>query len=250
MNINAERFVRRLPEGAPAHLGGDIRTAFKTLDTARELIEKVHGNVKLTKIGKSLEIAKALTDGPLAHTAQLRKDAAMRRADATGQRAKLRERVTKAEGFSQALKAETRGWFRGLSAEKRTEAIKSADPLIIEALTTAPHFLSDLPQGLWESLVEAAIEAQHGDVLQQIATLEEAYDVADSAFETVERLIGNEADVSPETVSLANVPEDPVEKPLDENGVIIVEKKKRAEFDAMPPFKKMEWIRSGGAVVD
>ncbi len=95
-----------------------------------------------------------------------------------------------------------------------------------------------------------AIEDRHGDALAQIEKLEEAYDVGDSAFETVERLIGNEADVSPELVRLSKDPDKPLEKPMDENGDVIRETKTRAEFNGMGAFERAEFFKGGGALVD
>jgi hypothetical protein len=194
---NAEQFVSRLPAGAPDHLAGDIRLAFKTIDTAREVIAEVRKDAHLNRTGQNVKIAQRLADGVFAHLAQLRKGVEKGLSDATGRRVKLRESVTKADAFSQALKAETRAWFRGLPLARKVEMIKSGDPLIVEAIATAPAYLSELTTELWENVIETAIEARFGDAMAQVDLLERAYAEADAAMQVVENAIAREADVAP-----------------------------------------------------
>jgi hypothetical protein len=119
----------------------------------------------------------------LGHLAKIRSDVAKRLSDLTAQRGVLRQRVLGGDNFPKELKSEVREYLRELDPVARMKAVNSDDPLIREAALGAPHYLSGLPQDIWEHAAAAAVEAVHGEHLEQIDVLETAYREAQAAVQ-------------------------------------------------------------------
>lgn len=83
-----------------------------------------------------------------------------------------------ADNFPKDLRAEVRQYLRELPYEERlkkmNEARKSDDPLILKSILSAPHFLSGLPQDVWEASATTAVEAVYGALLKQLDMLQTA----------------------------------------------------------------------------
>ncbi|MGJ0505677.1 MAG: hypothetical protein ACR652_00800 [Methylocystis sp.] len=181
--------------GAPQEAFGHIAQAFEISERAAAEIATIRKDATLTRAGQSIAIERALKAGPIGHLKQLRSDVDKRLSDATGQRSVLRDRVTGADNFPKSLKQEVRQYLRELEPKERMKMIQTDDPLIREAVVSAPHFLSGLPQDVWEHAVTAAVEAVHGEHLKAIDALEAAYSEAQAALQVASDDIQRAAEI-------------------------------------------------------
>ena len=60
--------------------------------------------------------------------------------------------------------------------ERRALAIETRDPLIIESLATAPHYLSGLQPDIWEITINRVVEEQNGPRLEILDARERGYE--------------------------------------------------------------------------
>lgn len=198
MPTKLETFLARLPKGAPQEAFAHIATAWEIHDRAAAQIAVIRADPTLTSAGKAIAVEKLLASGILAHLRQVRADVDKRLSDAVGQRSVLRERVLGADNFPKALKQEVRQWLRELPAVERIKALSSDGALIREAVLGAPHYLSGVPQDVWNHAANAAVEAVHGEHLKQIDVLETAFSEAQAALQVALDDIRRASDLPPD----------------------------------------------------
>jgi hypothetical protein len=77
--------------------------------------------------------------------------------------------------------------FRAMSQKERDELTRSPeklDPIMVDAILSAPASLSGVSPTHRQQLVDRALEAEHGPALVELATLEQAIAIAETAIET------------------------------------------------------------------
>lgn len=198
-NQRTAEFLRRVPKGAPQRVAETISTAFAVVETCREKVAAVLADGRLSRQGRDEKISKLMAEGPNAHMAQLKAGIERDLAGIKSERERMRRRVTEANAFPKSRKAEVRQWLLRINAEQAQNDAKTGvfplgrdfevtalaqlvettkDPLIIEAIATAPHYLSGLPPVHHETLIERVIEDQNharlGILLIEEASFEEA----------------------------------------------------------------------------
>jgi hypothetical protein len=104
-----------------------------------------------------------------------------------------REKITlqapdKSDIAGALLRREIRDRLAGMDVKDRdsfmSENVERMDPVVAEAILTAPAWLSGVAPSHRELLTDKALKAQHGDAIDQIRELERAIEVATSAVET------------------------------------------------------------------
>jgi hypothetical protein len=120
----------------------------------------------------------------LLHSVELPKIAA----DLAAQRAALSPLsvpVNKIDVAAAAMRTEIRNYVRGLAGDKLQVVLANADPEMLDALLSAPAYLSGLSQGTLDSLKERRLRTLHPKALASIehgeAALKTVQRVADAA---------------------------------------------------------------------
>jgi hypothetical protein len=192
-NQRIAEFLQRLPKGAPARVSTAISTAFEIVETAKEKVAAVLADGRLSRTGRDAKIAELMASGPNAHMQQLRAEIERDLAGINSEREGMRRRVVEANAFSESRKTEVRQWLRGLKDQERVDlAYSSKDPLIIESICTAPHFLSGVQTAHHEALIERVIESQNHARLGILLIEETAFEEAAAAIRVAEMDIERE----------------------------------------------------------
>jgi hypothetical protein len=86
------------------------------------------------------------------------------------------------------LRREIRDRLTAMPAKERdafmNENVERMDPVVAEAILTAPAWLSGVAESYRKQLTDKALQAQHGDAVTELQELERAIEVATSAVET------------------------------------------------------------------
>lgn len=132
------------------------------------------------------------------------------------------------------LRREIRDRLSGMSAKDRdrfiNENLERMEPIVAEAILTAPSWLSGVSDSHRNLLMEKALEAQFGDAVVEVQELERAIEVTTSAVETGRDEVRTEAGIlDPQQFERLAAPNEkkhgaPWLKRGIENGVEIVRK--------------------------
>ncbi|MEK4034264.1 hypothetical protein WOC76_12630 [Methylocystis sp. IM3] len=194
--LKLSRFLERLPKNAPAHISGDLATAFEIVGKFTVRAKEIRSDPTLSRAGVAIAIEKVLTSGALGHMKQLQNQAQNRLLDMKAQRGVLRERALKHD-HAPELMAEIRGYLRGLPQADRMKAVASGDPMIKVAALSAPAFLSGLPDDFWAATADAVTQEKFGQALEEIDVIERSYAEMHSAISLATDDLRRESGIEP-----------------------------------------------------
>ena len=148
---------------------------------------------RLSRKGRDAKIAELMASGPNAHMQQLRAEIERDLAGINSEREGMRRRVERRARFLKPARAEVRQWLRGPKDQERVDLAKTTkDPLIIESICTAQHYLSGLQTAYHEALIERVIESQNHSRLGILLIEETSFEEAAAAIKVAEMDIERE----------------------------------------------------------
>jgi hypothetical protein len=122
--------------------------------------------------------------------------------EATELRSKIKPQpVDKTDLVSAMLRAEMRDWLRSKPRAERDAYIaqnaETLDPEMAMAFTELPAAVSGISTVQRDSLIERALQAQHGEALKEVQELERGIEIAERAVQLGREAIIQDAEVDP-----------------------------------------------------
>jgi hypothetical protein len=112
---------------------------------------------------------------------RLEHEVARVRAAAQERRTKFVPRVSDPNDIAASLaRQEIRSYLRSIASDAAIIALSNKDPAVVEAILTAPAYLSGLTAEVYGAIAESYATAKHGPEIEELADLDEAATLAEA----------------------------------------------------------------------
>ncbi|MDI2103936.1 hypothetical protein [Bradyrhizobium sp. Mp64] len=174
------KFIFEGPEGSPiAKLRSSYETAIGAVTGLRKKRDETESTGQYTSLGISEQLAKSAVTDEIPALKRARAAVDKIKGEIAEKRSGLK--LTKPTDEQQRELAEIRSAMRGMSTEQRETFVKQnrSDPTVAAAIAHAIPALSGVDPLVRQHIAEEQLKREHGDVLGELADLEEVVSVVD-----------------------------------------------------------------------